>query len=217
MRLLLRPRFAARERGADRCAVLVEQRRRPVRISRADRRTGWAGRTAAASVCAPDRHHDPEMAHLRVLDDLVDGVDRCERHVALAQALGPVRERMLGNSPSPAQLLVVLDSRQPRVEARRSRTSRSEPIAAVRPSQNFERGQAYGDQSLVGGSQDVGLREPRPVRRGGRVPRARSTRRTAPPRSESSPRATRPRRAARRPSGCAPAAPPAHRRRHRCR
>ena len=131
------------------------------------------GRTAAAPPCAPcDRHHDPEMAHLRVLDDLVDRVDRRERHVVLAQALGPVRERMLGKVPAelPAELLVVLDPRQPRVEA----PVAHQPLRTDRGRETvpelLERGQVDGDQSLVGGSQDIGLREPRPVRRGGRVP-----------------------------------------------
>ena len=80
--------------------------------------SNWmGGRTAAcAAVCALDRHHDPEMAHLRVLDDLVDRVDRRERHVVLAQALGPVRERMLGEVPA-------------ELPARAPRSSRSAPAA----------------------------------------------------------------------------------------
>src|SRR4026207_2098198 len=110
------------------------------------------------------RRTEPEMAHLRVLDDLVDRVDWREWHVVLAQALGPVREGMLGKVPAelPADILVVVDPRQPRVKApvalQPLRTDRGRETVP----ELLERGQVDGDQSLVGGSQGIGLREPRP-------------------------------------------------------
>ena len=128
-------------------------------------------------------------------------------------------KRMLGEVPAelPAELLVVLDPRQPRVEAPVAHQSLRTDRGRETVPELLERRQVDGDQSLVGGSQDIGLREPRPVASRWACPRARRTRRTAPPRSESSPRASRPRRAARCPSGCARAARRARRTRRRSR
>ena len=81
------------QRGADRFAVLIEERRRSDRA-----------RTRAVELeCRPhglrrrmrclDWHDDSEMLHLRITHDLVDSVDGRVWHVLRPQALCPVCER----------------------------------------------------------------------------------------------------------------------------
>ena len=63
-----------------RCALAVELH------SRAD--------GLLAAMGALDRHDEAEMLHLGILHDLIDAIDRRERHIVRAQALDPMLQRV---------------------------------------------------------------------------------------------------------------------------
>ena len=96
------------DRGADRGAVLIEQRRGAhTSVARSPSNcSARPHRLAPALLRAVDRHDEPEVRDLRILDDGVDAVDGRERHVAVAQPLrttrlaGGCRKRWSSSAPS---------------------------------------------------------------------------------------------------------------------
>ena len=108
------------------------------------------------------------MLDLRIVDDFVDTVDGGMRHVVGLEAMHPLIERAAREVrvELDAQRLVLLDAARPGREARVARELRRlerlhQPLPEL-----LERGQVDRDQPLVGGPEDIGLCEPRAVRRG---------------------------------------------------
>ena len=110
---------------------------------------------------------DPEVPHLRVVDDLVDRVDRCKRRTSFAPSVSAQyasgRREKCASSPCPAPR--VLDP----LQASREAWIGSNLVGADRCGEALpellERGQVDRNQLRVGRAQDVGLREPRAVAR----------------------------------------------------
>ena len=209
----------ADERAANVGAVLVQQRRgRHARRARAVELHGRPDGLLAA-VRTLDRHDQAEMPHLRILHDLVDAIDRRERHVVRAEALDPVLQRVTRELrvERRTERLVVVDAPLPRAEAlvaadrRRSRARSRDPPRTSRATRD---GSRSGRRRRCAGCTPARAAADRWT---SALDRARRTRRTARRRSAPSLRASRLRRVGRARCGCARTARRARRTPRRCR
>src|SRR5678815_1862173 len=114
-----------------------------------------------AAMRALDRHYEAEMSHLRIVHDLVDAMDRRERHVVGAEPLDPMlqwmtRELRIERSP---EGFIVIDASLARAIALVGADVRRRQRADETVPELLQRRKMDRDQAAVGSAQDVRLRQ----------------------------------------------------------
>ena len=119
---------------------------------------------------ARDRDYQSQVFDLRVVNDLVNGIDGRVWNVIAAQLLDPMCQVAARESPIELgiQRFIVIDSRLTIGKSTVGSQVRCLESGYESVPKFFEGRQVNRDEALVGRAQNVGLREPRPIARSGR-------------------------------------------------